>query len=135
LRQPIGAVISRKNSTGCRAMNRRRGNPAMVKGGPSINPEGKRAGNRDKICRELLADMNDAWQLYGIKALKEMAASDPTSFVKAYVGLLPKEVKVDATESMSEDQLLARIRELAVNLGVESALLLAGAVKSGETTH
>jgi hypothetical protein len=116
-------------------MNRRRGNPAMVKGGPPVNPAGKRAGSRDKICRELLADMNDAWQLYGIKALKEMAASDPTSFVKAYVGLLPKEVKVDATESMSEDQLLARIRELAVNLGVESALLLAGAVKSGETTH
>jgi hypothetical protein len=117
-------------------MNKRRGgNPAMVKGGPSINPKGKQAGNRDKICRELLADMADAWQLYGIRALKEMAADDPTNFVKAYVGLLPKEVKVDATDNMTEDQLLARIRELAINLGVESSLLLAGAVKSGETTH
>lgn len=114
---------------------RRGGNPAMVKGGPSINPKGKQAGNRDKICRELLADMADAWQSYGIAALKEMAQNDPSSFVKAYVGLLPKEVKVDATENMTEDQLLARIRDLAVNLGVESALLLAGAVKSGETTH
>jgi hypothetical protein len=36
---------------------------------------------------------------------------------------------------MTEDQLLARIRELAITLGVESSLLLAGAVKSGETTH
>lgn len=116
-------------------MNKRRGNPAMVKGGPSINPEGKRAGNRDKVCRDLLADMADAWTLYGIKALKDMAQSDPSSFVKAYVGLLPKEVKVDAAENMTEDQLLARIRELAINLGIESALLLAGAVKSGETTH
>jgi hypothetical protein len=117
-------------------MNRRRGgNPAMVKGGPSINPKGRNAGSRDKICRELLADMADAWELYGIKALKEMAAADPSNFVKAYVGLLPKEVKVDATENMTEDQLLARIRDLAVTLGVESALLLAGAVKSGETTH
>jgi hypothetical protein len=86
----------------------------MVKGGPSINPKGRNAGSRDKICRELLADMADAWELYGIKALKEMAAADPSNFVKAYVGLLPKEVKVDATENMTEDQLLARIRDLAV---------------------
>jgi hypothetical protein len=113
----------------------RRGNPAMVKGGPSINPKGKQAGNRDKLCRELLADMADAWQSYGIKALKDMAQTDPSNFVKAYVGLLPKEVKVDAAENMTEDQLLVRIRELATNLGVESALLLAGAVGSGETTH
>ena len=116
-------------------MTKRPGNPNMVKGGPSLNPKGKAGGSRDKLCKDLLADMADAWSLYGIKALKEMAQADPTSFVKAYVGLLPKEVKVDATENMTEDQLLARIRELAVNLGVESALLLAGAVKSGETTH
>jgi hypothetical protein len=114
---------------------RRSGNPAMVKGGPSINPRGKQAGSRDKICRDLLADMADAWQLYGIRALKEMAANDPSNFVKAYVGLLPKEVKVDAAENLTEDQLLARIRDLAINLGVESALLLAGAIGSGETTH
>jgi hypothetical protein len=117
-------------------MNKRRGgNPAMVKGGPSFNPEGKKAGTRDKICRELIADMADAWQLYGIKALKDMAAADPSAFVKAYVALLPKEVKVDATDNMTEDQLLARIRDLAINLGVESSLLLAGTIGSGETTH
>jgi hypothetical protein len=111
------------------------GNPAMIKGAPSINPSGKRAGSRDKVCRELLADMAAAWDLYGTNALKEMAQSDPSSFVKAYVGLLPKEVKVDAAENMTEDQLLVRIRELATNLGIESALLLSGAVGPGETTH
>jgi len=116
-------------------MTKRPGNPNMIKGGPSLNPRGKAAGNRDKLCKDLLADMADAWSLYGIRALKEMPQTEPAAFVKAYVGLLPKEVKVDATENMTEDQLLARIRELAVNLGVESALLLAGAVKSGETTH
>jgi hypothetical protein len=117
------------------ADGKRRGNPAMAKGAPSLNPKGKPAGNRDRLCRELLADMADAWQSYGIRALKEMAQNDPSSFVKAYVGLLPKEVKVDAAENMTEDQLLVRIRELAANLGVESALLLAGAIGSGETTH
>lgn len=114
---------------------RRPGNPAMVKGAPSVNPKGKTAGSRDKLCRDLLADMVDAWQSYGIKALKDMAVADPSSFVKAYVSLLPKEVKVDAAETMTEDQLLARIRDLAANLGVESALLLAGAVGSSETAH
>jgi hypothetical protein len=117
------------------ADGKRRGNPAMAKGAPSLNPKGKPAGNRDRLCRELLADMADAWRSYGIRALKEMAQNDPSSFVKAYVGLLPKEVKVDAAENMTEDQLLVRIRELAANLGVESALLLAGAIGSGETTH
>jgi hypothetical protein len=77
------------------ADGKRRGNPAMAKGAPSLNPKGKPAGNRDRLCRELLADMADAWRSYGIRALKEMAQNDPSSF----------------------------------------ALLLAGAIGSGETTH
>jgi hypothetical protein len=115
--------------------SRRRGNPGMIKGAPSMNPTGKPAGTRDKVCRELLADMADAWGKYGVKALRDMAANDPGNFVKAFVGLLPKEVKVDAAETMTEDQLLVRIRELADKLGLESALLLSGTTGPGETTH
>jgi hypothetical protein len=114
---------------------RKGGNPNMRKGAPSVNPRGKAAGVRDKLCKDLLADMEDAWQLYGIGALREMAASDPSSFVKAFVGLLPKEVKVDAAENMTEEQLLIRIRDLATDLGVESSLLLAGALNTDETKH
>jgi hypothetical protein len=111
------------------------GNPRMKKGAPSMNPRGKAAGNRDKICRELLSDMADAWAKYGVKALKELALSDPGCFVKAYVALLPREVKVDAMETMTEDQILARIRELSVTLGIEGVLLPAGEPGSRKTTH
>jgi hypothetical protein len=114
---------------------RKGGNPNMRKGAPSVNPRGKASGTRDKISKALLMDMECAWELYGIKALRKMAASDPSGFVKAYISLLPKEVKVDAAENMTEEQLLGRIRELAINLGVESSLLLAGALSADETKH
>jgi len=111
------------------------GNPNMRKGAPSVNPKGKGAGKRDKICGELLSDMADAWAKYGVKALKDLALSDPGCFVKAYVALLPKEVKVDALENLSEDQILARIRELSITLGIEGVLLPTGEPGPGETTH
>src|SRR3954466_6780498 len=92
---------------------KRKGNPNMRKGAPSVNPRGKGAGTRDMLGKEILADMADAWHREGVHALTRMAQEDPSGFVKAYVSLLPKEVKVDATESMTEQQLLARIKELA----------------------
>ena len=111
------------------------GNPNWVKGGPSPNPKGRNAGAREAISRELLNDMAVAWELYGPEALRQMASTDPSSFVRAYVGLLPKEVKVDAMENMTEEQLLARIKELAINLELEGVLLPDGSAKGGETKH
>jgi hypothetical protein len=79
--------------------------------------------------------MAEAWEKYGIKALKEMATNDPTNFVKTFAALLPKEVKVEAHESMTDEQLVTRIRELSSELGVEGALFLVGGSETGETTH
>jgi hypothetical protein len=111
------------------------GNPNWVKGGPSPNPKGRNAGTREMIGRQLLADMADAWHLYGVHALKAMATDDPSGFVKAYVSLLPKEVKVDATETMTEDQLLGRIQDLSVDLDDKTKLVIARVLNLGETKH
>lgn len=83
----------------------------------------------------LLADMLEAWELYGITALKEMAKLDPTRFVQVFSNLLPKQVNLDVTENMNEEQLVVRIRELAANLGLEADLSLLNPPRPGATTH
>src|SRR4051794_36252925 len=108
---------------------RKGGNPNWVKGGPSPNPKGRNAGTREMLGRELLADMADAWHRDGVHALKRMAQEDPSGFVKAYISILPKEVKVDATENMTEQQLLGRIKELAANLDIQDSLYLMDGVR------
>jgi hypothetical protein len=94
-----------------------------------------RAHSRQELNNMLLADMAEAWELYGIVALKEMALAEPSQFVKTFSALLPKQVEVDVTENMNEEQLVTRIRELAANLGLEADLSLLNPPRTGETAH
>lgn len=100
-----------------------------------VETRGVKSPDRNKLNSQILADMVEAWEYYGVRALKEMALAEPGNFVRAYTALLPKQVEVDVTEHMTEDQLVGRIRELAANLGLEGDLSLANPPRSGETTH
>jgi len=97
--------------------------------------QGPQSPDRKKLNDQILCDMVEAWEYYGVRALKEMAMAEPGNFVRAYTALLPKQVEVDITENMTEDQLVNRIRELAATLGVEADLSLANPPRPGETTH
>jgi len=96
---------------------------------------GRKVGARDTLTKQFIVDLAEAWEFYGVRALKMMALEDPSNFVKVVASLLPKEAKVDATETMSEEQLVARIRELAANLGLEADLSLASPPQRKSTTH
>jgi hypothetical protein len=98
----------------------------------------RRLGNqrsRQELNALLLADLVEAWEYYGVQALKAMAQDDPSRFVSAYTALLPKHVNVDVTENMNEEQLVGRIRELAATLGLEADLSLLTPPRAGETPH
>jgi len=107
----------------------------MRKGAPSVNPHGRKAGARDTLSKQFIADLAEAWESYGVSVLKTMAAEDPSGFVKVVTSLQPKQVEVDVTETMSEEQLIARIRELAANLGLEADLPFDSQTQRKPTAH
>jgi hypothetical protein len=100
-----------------------------------IRQAGKNSRSRTELNNMILADLVEAWEFYGIQALKAMAKDEPGKFVQAYAALLPKQVSVDITENMDEEQLVARIRELAANLGLEADLKLLDPPRPGTTSH
>jgi hypothetical protein len=105
------------------------------KPGQLVKRCGPKVADRKKLNDQILADMVEAWEFYGVRALKEMALAEPGNFVRAYTALLPKQVEVDITENMTEEQLVNRIRDLAATLGVEADLSLANPPGPSETTH
>lgn len=90
---------------------------------------------RTELNAMIMADLVEAWEYYGIQAIKQMAKDEPGKFVQAYMALLPKQVQMDVTENMDEGQLVSRIRELAANLGLEADLKLLDPPRADETTH
>ena len=60
---------------------------------------GRPKGSRVKLTEAFLSDLNDAWDVHGIKALKTCATTEPTIFCRIVAGILPK--KIDSTLEIS----------------------------------
>jgi hypothetical protein len=54
-----------------------KGNPAMRKGAPSVNPQGRPLGARQKIAEKLIADIADVWAACGKEILMRLASEEP----------------------------------------------------------
>lgn len=76
-----------------------RGNPNMVKGGPSVNPKGRGLTNRQKIAEALIADLAGVWEEHGAGVLKRLALEDPGKFATIAFGLLPRDVFVQVAQT------------------------------------
>ena len=76
---------------------------------------GRKLGSKNRLQKRLLDDLVEAWERDGKDALKVMAKTDPSTFVKTCVGLLPREVLVGSAVSELDDdeleQMLAFVRE------------------------
>lgn len=70
---------------------------------------------RRRVNDVFLRGMLEAFTIYGKKALKESAQQQPSSFVKAFCLLMPKEMRIEHTSPtavLSDEQLSAMIQEL-----------------------
>lgn len=56
---------------------------------------GRPRGSRVKLSEAFLSDLNDAWDVHGVSALKTCATTEPTIFCRIVAGILPK--KIDST--------------------------------------
>ena len=64
-------------------------------GAPSINPNGRPKGSRNKLGDAFLKDFLAVWETDGRDALIDVRIKDPATFVRAAVAILPKEINVN----------------------------------------
>ena len=83
------------------------------------NPGGGRpVGSRNKLGEKMLEDMLADWEQHGAAAIAKMREERPHEYVRAYVSILPRELKVQHLDEMTDDQIRNRLRQLAEGLGL-----------------
>jgi hypothetical protein len=87
--------------------------------GQSGNRAGRPKGSKNKLAEAFWSDFAAAWEEHGATALERVATEEPAKFVAVAASMMPKEVQVDVTETMTLEQLDAKIAELAAQLGLK----------------
>jgi hypothetical protein len=65
-----------------------------TKPGEVRNPHGRPLGSRNKLAEAFVADMYQAWEIDGSKAIQEMIKRKPWEFVKIAAGLMPQKLEI-----------------------------------------
>jgi hypothetical protein len=88
--------------------------PHLWKPGQSGNPGGRKPGSRNKLGEQFIADLYDDWKEHGVTAIQAVRKDKPDAYLKVIASILPKDVNVNISQfdAMSEDELIARIRQL-----------------------
>jgi hypothetical protein len=75
---------------------------------------GRAKGRRNKLGEAFIADLYEDWKGNGAAAIKAVRADKPDAYLKVIASILPKDVNVNVNQydSMSDDELIARIRQL-----------------------
>lgn len=101
-------------------------------GGP-----GRPKGSRNKLGEAFIQDFYADWEDHGADAIRTMREERPHEYVKVAASLLPKEFKIETVSELSDDQLNARIRQLAdiIEIGVVDAADGGEAAEGSATAH
>lgn len=75
---------------------------------------GRPKGARSKLGEAFIEDMLVAWESQGPAAIQRVIGERPQDFLKVVASLMPRDlnVNVNQTESMTDEQLVERIRKL-----------------------
>ena len=103
------------------------------------NP-GRPKGSRNKLAEAFLADIYEDWQQHGPVAIAKVRKDRPHEYLKVVASILPKEIKIDRTDDMTDDQLRHRIRMLADELGlalgiIEGTCEVIGDAEASQSSH
>ncbi len=85
--------------------------------GNSGGPGRPKGSGRKELARAFIEDMQKAWEAKGAEVLANVIESDPATFLRSMVAIMPKEldVNVNRYDEMTDDQLksqfLAALRE------------------------
>jgi hypothetical protein len=80
------------------------------KPGEVRNPHGRPLGSRNKLAEAFVADMYQAWEADGSKAIQEMIKRKPWEFVKIAAGLMPQKLEItNKFQSLPDAELAATL--------------------------
>ena len=88
------------------------------------NPAGRKPGSRNRLSDEIISSFLRDWRKHGDKALEKVRRSQPAVYCKLAVLLVPKEHKVEQTntyENLTTDQIQAYIVEIQDRLDRRAA--------------
>jgi hypothetical protein len=88
------------------------------KPGQSGNPKGRAKGNRNKLGEAFLEAMHADFEQNGAAAIVEVRETKPDQYLKVIASILPKDlnVNVNSMDTMTDDELIARIRQLDASI-------------------
>ncbi len=85
------------------SLPKRRGNPAMQKGKPSVNPSGKTKGAKSKLTKTLKEAIELSFQeVGGVEYLTRIALAEPATYLALVGKIIPKEVVIDLSAKYAD---------------------------------
>jgi hypothetical protein len=82
------------------------------------NP-GRPKGSRNKLGEAFIQALHDDFTEHGANTIVKVRKEKPHEYLKVVAGLLPKELKIERSDELSDSELEQRIRQLASIIGVE----------------
>jgi hypothetical protein len=82
--------------------------------GQSGNPVGRPKGARNKLSEAFIQALHDDFLEHGAAVIARVRAEKPEQYLKVIASIVPRDVNltVNAVGDMTDDELVARIREL-----------------------
>jgi hypothetical protein len=93
------------------------GNPASrFRPGESGQPASRPTGSRRRLLARFVDDLYRDWDKNGAKAIRTVRRTRPHEYLRAVIAILPKEIKIEHGDEMTDDELDQEIRQLAAAL-------------------
>jgi hypothetical protein len=84
----------------------------------SIAPSAERPhGSRNKLLARFIDDLCADWFAHGADTIGKLRADRPHDYVRAVIAVLPRDVRSEPAEEMTDEELTQRILQLAAELG------------------
>lgn len=97
-------------------------NLKSYKPGQTGNPGGKPVNSRNALQKKFLYDLAKDFDKNGKQAIVEMREKDPSSYIRAIVALMPKELEISRPlDELSDEQLNAALIAARAILAAQSA--------------
>ena len=110
-----------------------RNEKGMFLQGVSGNLAGRPKGARSKLGEAFIEDMLAEWETNGPAAIRVVRETKPDAYLKVVAMILPKDlnVNINATEHLTDEQLIERVRSLDAAIRPFLALEGTGGVDGG----